>query len=70
MSDKLDRERLTPERYELREAPPYRFAVSRREFLELTGAGLLIMVAAPSGAPRSTPQQGAGGEARWRHGST
>ncbi len=41
-------EAFEPERYELREPLAYRFAVNRREFLEITGAGLLILVAAPA----------------------
>ncbi len=32
-----------PERYELRERPAYLFAVNRREFFEIAGAGLLIV---------------------------
>jgi CO/xanthine dehydrogenase Mo-binding subunit len=32
-----------PERYELNEAPSYQFDLSRREFLGVAGAGLLIM---------------------------
>ncbi len=63
MSDRPDRERLTPERYELRETPPYRFAVSRREFLESAGAGLLILVAAPNATTQSGTRQAAGGGA-------
>lgn len=34
-----------PDRYELREPPAYTFAPTRREFLEIAGAGLLITVA-------------------------
>ncbi len=42
-----------PERYELREPPAYRFAVNRREFFGIAGAGLLIVAtAAPSEAQR------------------
>src|SRR5262245_31816346 len=37
-----------PERYELYEAPPYNFELSRREFAQSLGAGLLISVAVPS----------------------
>ncbi|MCZ6514944.1 MAG: molybdopterin-dependent oxidoreductase, partial [Acidobacteria bacterium] len=44
---------LEPERYELREKPPYRFAVDRRRFLGVTGTGLLITAtAAVVGAQR------------------
>ena len=37
-------EMLEPERYELLEGPCYRFDLSRRTFLQLLGAGLLITV--------------------------
>src|SRR5436853_295394 len=36
-----------PERYELHEGPYYHFEVSRREFVQVLGAGLLISVALP-----------------------
>lgn len=39
---------LEPERYELREAPAYRFEASRREFFKLLGSGLLIISALPT----------------------
>jgi isoquinoline 1-oxidoreductase len=52
-------EAFEPERYELREGPAHVFEVNRREFLEVAGAGLLIMaMVAPGGA-----QSGAGGGA-------
>ncbi len=35
------------ERYELREAPPYTFRPTRREFVEAIGAGLLIIATRP-----------------------
>ncbi len=38
------------ERYELRESPPYVFAADRREFVQLLGAGLVILVAAKPAA--------------------
>ncbi|MSV28261.1 MAG: isoquinoline 1-oxidoreductase [Bryobacterales bacterium] len=60
MPDKIDLlEPLEPERYELREAPTYEFTLSRREFVEVAGAGLLITVtgsvarAQPGAAGRS-----------------
>jgi CO/xanthine dehydrogenase Mo-binding subunit len=37
-----------PERYELREGPFYHFEVSRREFVHVLGAGILISVAVPA----------------------
>ena len=33
---------LEPERYELREAPHYRFELDRREFLKTLGGGILV----------------------------
>jgi CO/xanthine dehydrogenase Mo-binding subunit len=38
-------ENFEPERYELRESPAYTFALSRREFVGVVGAGLVISVA-------------------------
>lgn len=38
-----------PERYELHEGPIYHFQVSRREFIQVLGAGILVSVAVPSG---------------------
>jgi len=37
-----------PERYESREGPAYRFAVTRRELIEIAAAGLMVIAAAPS----------------------
>lgn len=37
-----------PERYELHEGPFYHFEVSRREFVQVLGVGLVISVAVPS----------------------
>jgi isoquinoline 1-oxidoreductase len=37
-----------PERYELHEGPYYHFEISRREFVQVLGAGLLLSVAVPS----------------------
>ena len=42
------RELAEPERYELREAPAYQFALTRREFAGVAGAGLLILVRTPA----------------------
>jgi CO/xanthine dehydrogenase Mo-binding subunit len=56
--DKSDVEAIEPERYELFEAPRYEFALSRRELLELTGAGLLITLCA---APAEAQQRGGRG---------
>jgi len=49
---------LEPERYELREDPPYRFDVDRRTFLGLVGAGVLIGVGGTTKA-QSGPTGGA-----------
>ena len=43
-----DLEFTEPERYELRERPFYHFEISRREFVQVLGAGVLISVAVPS----------------------
>jgi CO/xanthine dehydrogenase Mo-binding subunit len=39
----LPAEVMAPERFELWEEPAYRFSVTRRQFLELAGAGLLVV---------------------------
>ncbi len=44
------RENVEPERYEMRERPAHVFAVNRREFFEIAGAGLVIAVAAQPAA--------------------
>ena len=54
MADEL--ECFEPERYELREPPAYQFALSRREFVEVAGAGLLISIA---GRPAPAQTRGA-----------
>src|SRR5439155_1017644 len=38
---------IEPERYELHEGPFYHFEISRREFVHVLGAGILISVAIP-----------------------
>ena len=40
---------LEPERYELAEKPLYRFETGRREFIELLGGGILLLLALPRG---------------------
>src|SRR5881628_1194619 len=37
-----------PERYELHQGPIYHFEISRREFVQVLGAGILISVALPT----------------------
>jgi nicotinate dehydrogenase subunit B len=56
---------VEPERYELREAPPYRFETDRREFFKYLGAGVLILCAAKAvrGAQESGGGQRHSGEA-------
>ncbi|MFY9802563.1 MAG: molybdopterin cofactor-binding domain-containing protein [Candidatus Acidiferrales bacterium] len=49
---------LEPERYELREAPPYRFETDRRDFFKYLGAGVLILCAAKSA--RGAQESGGG----------
>ena len=51
---------VEPERYELREAPAYVFVASRRDFLSITGAGLLIVAAAQSSEAQRGGAGGAG----------
>jgi isoquinoline 1-oxidoreductase len=50
-----------PERYELHEGPFYHFEVSRREFVQVLGAGILISVAVPSIFAQRAPRGGGGG---------
>jgi isoquinoline 1-oxidoreductase len=46
-------ETFEPERYELREGPAYEFALSRREFAGIAGAGLLLAITVrPAGGQR------------------
>src|SRR3989442_313376 len=51
---------LEPERYELLEGPAYLFELERRNFLQLLGAGLLVLLV-PKGAasqePRDLPRE-------------
>jgi CO/xanthine dehydrogenase Mo-binding subunit len=64
-----------PERYELREAPAYRFEASRREFFKLLGSGLLVISALPNAkaaqesgtSKRPTPQDLPTDIAGWLH---
>ncbi|MBI3679479.1 MAG: xanthine dehydrogenase family protein molybdopterin-binding subunit [Acidobacteria bacterium] len=60
MPDKMDA--FEPERYELREAPAHEFALSRREFAEFAGAGLLITVTAAVSPAQRGPGRGGGSE--------
>ncbi len=50
-----------PERYELHEGPFYHFKVSRREFVQVLGAGVVISVAVPSIFGQRAPRGGGGG---------
>lgn len=45
-----------PERYELREAPPYRFELDRREFVGALGVGVIISLTAPAAFPQERPR--------------
>jgi nicotinate dehydrogenase subunit B len=49
---------IEPERYELREVPPYRLETDRREFFKYLGAGVLILCAAK--AVRGAQESGGG----------
>ena len=53
-----DPEVLVPERYELREAAACRSVMNRREFLEVAGAGLLIVVTAPCAGAQGVAAEG------------
>ncbi|HOK46591.1 MAG TPA: molybdopterin-dependent oxidoreductase, partial [Bryobacteraceae bacterium] len=55
----LDRENAGPERYELREPPAHIFAVNRREFFGIAGAGLVIAAAAQQAAGQGSARSGA-----------
>lgn len=50
-----------PERYELHEGPFYHFEVTRREFIQVLGAGVLISVAVPSVFAQRAGRGGGGG---------
>jgi hypothetical protein len=54
---------LEPERYELHAAPPYRFDVDRREFFKVLGCGVVVLLLAESGWPRSPAGSAAAVEA-------
>ena len=45
-----------PERYELHEGPFYHFEISRREFVQVLGAGVVLSVAVPSLLAQRSPQ--------------
>src|SRR2546430_12884844 len=45
-----------PERYELQEGPFYHFQISRREFVQVVGAGVVLSVAVPSLLAQRSPQ--------------
>lgn len=56
-----------PERYELHEGPYYHFEVSRREFVQTIGAGILISVAVPGVLAQRAPSRGPGNLAQRLH---
>src|SRR6185503_15167038 len=45
-----------PERYELHEGPFYHFEISRREFVQVLGAGVVLSVAVPGLLAQRSPQ--------------
>ena len=55
-----EQQALEPERYELRESPPYLFELHRRDFLRAAGAGLVVAVTLPSAAAQESGQSGRG----------
>src|SRR5262245_47620154 len=58
-----DFEFTEPERYEQYEGPFYHFEISRREFVQVLGAGLVISVAVPSAFAQRAGRGGGGGGA-------
>src|SRR5690606_32396670 len=52
---------LEPDRHELREAPRYRFALSRRQFLGTVGAGVAVLVVVRDGLPLDEQEPGEAG---------
>lgn len=69
MSERDFLEALEPERYELREEPPYRFSLTRREFLRALGSGLLVLCVAQEAAPQRRLGEGGGPQdiSAWIH---
>jgi len=45
----MSEQRIEPDRYELKKAPRYHFALSRRQFLGTVGAGVVVLVVARDG---------------------
>ncbi len=64
MTNKPPAECFEPERHELREGPAYIFEVSRRQFLETAGAGLLIIAVQQSAEGQRQSNGGGTLEAR------
>lgn len=46
-TDSVTQEQIEPERYELREQPPYHFDFTRRTFMQVLGGGILISSTGP-----------------------
>jgi isoquinoline 1-oxidoreductase len=72
MSRRLPDLDCEPERYELLEAPAYRFELDRREFVSLLGTGVLVLLASQNGAQESGGGRGRGAPlprdlAAWLH---
>lgn len=53
---------LTLERYELRGRPVHRFDASRREFVQILGAGIMVAVATPAATAQRRGRRGRGGQ--------
>jgi CO/xanthine dehydrogenase Mo-binding subunit len=62
--DFLTHEPIEEERYELLAGPCYDFSHNRREFIEVLGAGILIVVAASNGMAQQSERRGPGGPDR------
>jgi isoquinoline 1-oxidoreductase len=60
-TDRLTDEFIEEERYELREGPAYRFAANRREFVQVLGAGLVIVVSSRGVSAQQGRGRGRGG---------
>ncbi len=62
MTEELFRDEFTePERYELHEAPSYRFELERREFVQILGAGILISMVGNVVVAQQARRRGGGG---------
>src|SRR5690606_20606062 len=54
----MSEQRIEPERYELSEAPRYRSALTRRQFVGAVGAGVVVLVVARDGLSLEAQEPG------------